>query len=1673
MVDNNMIDKSIVKQIFETARIEEVIGEFIPLKKRGENFVGYCPFHQGKYASLSVSPSKRYFKCFACRKGGNVVSFLMKYKHLTYKESLQWLADKYKIEFNTQDDSISSKQTGEDDYTQKRLPLTFIDTEVSIDSQKVKDYGAVRDDGAMLHTQSAEEFYAFVSEHYTLCGHNILNFDLKYIHLEEKHLFIDTLSLSPLLFPRKPYHRLVKDDKLQVDELNNPVNDAKKARDLFYDELEAWNALSPKRQMIYCGLLEHTHEFGGFFDWLGMHNPIMPDFMAELIREEFAGKICTHANITAVVRHYPIELAFALAVIGADDLQSLTPAWVLRNYPKVNNVMAFLCNTPCGKCDYCKHRLHAHIGLKEFFGYDEFRIFDGEPMQQKAVEAAIHGESLLTIFPTGGGKSLTFQLPALMAGRNIHGLTVVISPLQSLMKDQVDNLAERGVSDAVSINGLLDPIERATAIQQVAEGTANLLYIAPEMLRSKTIERLLLSRNVVRFVIDEAHCFSAWGQDFRTDYLYIGDFIRELQKKKQQPHPIAVSCFTATAKQKVVSDICDYFKQKLDIDLKVFASNAERKNLHYSVLHAETADEKYTQLRNLILAHQCSTIIYVARTRRTRELADRLKRDGIHALPFNGKMEAVEKVANQNAFMNGETKVIVATSAFGMGVDKKDVGLVIHYDISDSLENYVQEAGRAGRDPQMEADCYVLFDDGDLDKHFILLNQTKLSISEIQQVWKAIKELTVKQEKVNCSPLEIARQAGWNDDDSADIETRVRGAITALEQAGFICRGNNAPRIFATGIKVRSMDEARQRLNASMLFDDVTREEAARIIHSLISSRATAEGRGAEAESRIDYLADILGMKKDSVMRSVNLMRQEGLLADTQDMQAYIDRANITRSLDDILHLEQFLLERINTETTTFNYKQLNAEAQSSGHPRCTVKQLRMLLHFLLIKGYLRKEEHAASDSVSVRLEVDKETTISRFNRRVELCRYAAKTLTASAEEKMVNFSMIELLNNYNSVRQTSVFNSMEKATLGDIEEALLYLSKAGLLKIEGGFMVIYNTMQLHRKVERTRRYGKEQYRLLDEFYKQRIQQIHIVGEYANMMVRDYDAAIQFVSDYFLLDYKLFITKYFKGERRTQITQNITPAKYEQIFGSLSPKQREIIDDKQSKYIVVAAGPGSGKTRVLVHKLASLLLMEDVKHEQLLMLTFSRAAATEFKKRLIELVGNAAHFVDIKTFHSYSFDLIGKNGSLEEADSVVQRAAEMIEKGEVEESKIAKSVLVIDEAQDMSADDFRLVKALMRQNEEMRVIAVGDDDQNIYAFRGSNSMYLQSLITNYQATLYELTENYRSDHSIVDYANHFVQQLPNRMKHNPIVAVSKETGSVYQCAEFKIQGLGTTAVLTVTNEQALQVAHLLRQQGKHVRFIQSTNDFRFINLAEVRYFFKQLGKTEDGTISREQWVEAKRRTEEAYSTSNCFNAMKHFFVDFETTHNTFYRSDLREFALESSIEDFIATEDNTVFVSTIHKAKGREFDNVHLLLGSIQRMDLDMMRAIYVGITRAKHSLYIYNDTLFLTTQPSIVLALSMRDVWLDFFRNRNEQVLRLRSGNKLSYSEGYLLNQQGMYIASLSSTMRDRIKELESKNYQVSDVEVSYVVAWRPREEKQEVAICLANIILKTHCSI
>ncbi len=1592
--------------------------------------------------------------------------------------------------------------------------IAVIDTEIDPRSKKILDIGGIKNDGSSFHSGVHNDFVSFLKETQFICGHNIINHDIKYIWkaITEAGInssnVIDTLYLSPLLFPTKPYHALLKDDKLQTDDINNPLNDSIKAKDLFYDEIAAFHQLDEPLKQIFYQLLHDKREFCSFFEFVDYQiNKINPE---SLIRSNFNTEICEHADLLKLISQHPVELAYCLSLIACKNRYSITPHWVLKNYPEVDRIMFLLRNKPClTGCYYCNQALDIYKGLKTYFGFDSYRTYAGEPLQEKAVKAAIDNQSILAVFPTGGGKSITFQVPALMSGAATKGLTVVISPLQSLMKDQVDNLEKIGITDAVTINGLLDPIERAKSFERVEDGSVSILYIAPESLRSKSIERLLLGRKIVRFVIDEAHCFSSWGQDFRVDYLYIGDFIKSIQEKKNLDEIIPVSCFTATAKKKVIEDICAYFKAKLSVDLELFSTSSTRTNLQYSVFQKSGEDEKYDTVRDLISEKNCPTIIYVSRTRRTDLLARRLTQDGFNARPYHGKMDAKEKTANQNAFISGEVQIMVATSAFGMGVDKKDVGMVIHYDISDSLENYIQEAGRAGRDEHISADCFVLFNEEDLSKHFILLNQTKLSIKEIQQVWKAIKEITKFRSTVSNSALEIARKAGW-DDNVVEIETRVTTAIAALEDAGYLKRGQNIPRIFANSILSKNAQEAIEKINASQRFNEKQKEKGIRIIKKLISSKSRKQANDEPAESRIDYISDHLGIVKEEVINIITLLREEKILADAKDLTAFIKKGENTNRSYSIVNIysqiEKFLLPMFGEEEKTFHLKELNEGAELNGCKEVTPNKIKTVINFWAIKNWIKRHNHNYSrNHITVKYTQSQESIEEKLKRRHELAKFIVDYLYLKSrenatkgepekEEVLVEFSVHELKEKYEKSLQLFKLN----ISTDDIEDTLFYLSRIEAIKIEGGFLVVYNQLTLDRiEQDNKKRYKTEDYQKLNQFYENKVQQIHIVGEYAQKMIGDYKGALQFVEDYFQLNYASFLNKYFPGSRQNEIKKNITPTKFQQLFGTLSPTQLEIIKDNETRNIVVVAGPGSGKTRVLVHKLASLLLMEDVKHEQLLMLTFSRAAATEFKKRLLELIGNAANYIEIKTFHSYCFDLLGKVGSLDKSDSILHAATEKIKNGDVEINRITKTVLVIDEAQDMNAEEFALIDALIEKNEDMRVIAVGDDDQNIYEFRGASSKYLEQFIAERQAKKYELIENYRSKSNLVEFTNGFVKTLRHRLKTTPISANHQIDGHI-KLVHYKSGNLatplvndilstplsGTTCVLTKTNEEALQITGLLLKNKVPARLIQSNDGFSLYNLLEIRCFLNEINSGNDVIlISDEIWNKAKKALKDRFNRSTRLEICENLIKEFEATNpKQKYKSDLEVFIRESKLEDFIGGNSETIFVSTIHKAKGKEFDTVFIMLDNFNPSTDEAKRQLYVAMTRAKQNLIIHLNGAYLDhvvtrkldkiedreiylPPGQLAMHLTHKDVNLGYFEFIQRRLKTIMSGDLLNFTIEGCTNTNGDLVLKFSGKFIETIKAHEANGYRLHGAKVNFILFWKKPDEEQEFQIAFARI--------
>lgn len=368
--------------------------------------------------------------------------------------------------------------------------------------------------------------------------------------------------------------------------------------------------------------------------------------------------------------------------------------------------------------------------LKHFFGYDSFRL-----AQEKIVEEALQNRDLLIIMPTGGGKSLCFQLPALLK----PGLMIVVSPLISLMQDQVDALLDNGIG-ATFLNSTLSWDEVRSRENAILNGKIKLLYVAPERLLGEKFGPFL---DIVRsqigisaFAIDEAHCVSEWGHDFRPEY-------RQIKQLRQRYPDIPVLALTATATKRVQQDIVQQLMLKQP---SIHIASFNRPNLYYDVQPKQS--QSYNQLLKLIKSHQGSGIVYCLSRRNVDEIAFRLQNDGISALPYHAGMSDEARSTNQTRFIRDDVEVMVATIAFGMGINKLDVRFVIHYDLPRNLESYYQESGRSGRDGE-PAHCTLFYSPGDIRKIKYLIDQ-KPDPKEQQIAWQQLNQVIDYAEGAEC-----------------------------------------------------------------------------------------------------------------------------------------------------------------------------------------------------------------------------------------------------------------------------------------------------------------------------------------------------------------------------------------------------------------------------------------------------------------------------------------------------------------------------------------------------------------------------------------------------------------------------------------------------------------------------------------------------------------------------------------------------------------------------------------------------------------------------------------------------------------------------------------------------------------------------------------------------------
>ncbi len=738
-------------------------------------------------------------------------------------------------------------------------------------------------------------------------GHNLIAFDLPYLAAARPSLrllerpAVDTLRLSPLAFPRNPYHSLVKhyqDGGLKSGRRNDPEWDAKIALDLFGDEREALAKAAPDLLAAWHWLC--TPNPGGvdraldgfFFRLRRAGRPSQTEARAVIGRRLENAACATQARgVIADAVTFGWPLAYALAWLSVAGGNSVMPPWVRHQFPEAGQLVRRLRDTACTdpSCGWCREFHDAGKELKRWFGYDGFRPEpaddEGRPMQQAIVQEAMAGRHVLGILPTGTGKSLCYQIPALSRYDKTGALSVVISPLVALMADQVTGLEERGIGCCVTVNGLLSMPERADALDRIRLGDAGILLISPEQLRSRSLRRALDQREIGAWVLDEAHCLSRWGHDFRPDYRYVGRFIRE--KAGNRPVP-PVLCLTATAKPDVVDDIDRHFREELGIELAVFDGGAERANLAFEVIPT-TGGEKFSDILQVLESHlppgmPGGAIVYCATRRQTEDVAEFLKLKGVAADRFHAGLPPETKKEVQRRFIAGELRAIAATNAFGMGIDKPDVRLVIHADIPGSLENYFQEAGRAGRDRDL-ARCVLLYAADDVERQFGMSARSRLTREEIHGILRALRNLDRKK-RFNGDVVATAGEILGEDEekvferDSATDDTRVRTAIAWLEESQLLTREENAVQVFPSSLRVGSLDEAKRRL-AKAGITDTYRRQLLLIAEALI---------GADADEGIstDELMEVSGLGPEGVRGALYDLERFGIASNDTALTAFV-----------------------------------------------------------------------------------------------------------------------------------------------------------------------------------------------------------------------------------------------------------------------------------------------------------------------------------------------------------------------------------------------------------------------------------------------------------------------------------------------------------------------------------------------------------------------------------------------------------------------------------------------------------------------------------------------------------------------------------------------------------------------------------------------------------------
>ena len=1357
--------------------------------------------------------------------------------------------------------------------------VLIIDLEVDPKTDKPFKIGAFRPDSGLSFEKTfrgEKGFHTALGEmaHLTsglkwLMGHNILGHDLKYLKAVVpeaawlKVPVIDTLWLSPLAFPQNPYHRLIKNHKIISSEINSPLSDCHACWQLFQDQCTAFGKIKaekPEEFALWTALSDIPLPYRLSEDIMIPERDTSPDvkklidtiwLMMQDNNDQGRLKVCRTRFLELMktdIRNpaiYP-SLGYALSWLNVSGGNSVLAPWVRHQFPDTARLIAELRDHDCGstECRYCQDTLNPEAQLQRYFKLPTFRDVKGFDGGQRAVvQSGMKGLHTLAVLPTGGGKSLCYQLPALNRYYRNGGLTIVVSPLQSLMKDQLDGLEKKGATCAAMLNGLVEVVERAQILDKTALGDIGILFVAPEQFRNRSFITAISQRQINGWVFDEAHCLSKWGHDFRPDYLYAVKFIAEYSKNSGAVAP--VSCFTATAKPDVLADITHHFREEMGIEFRQFIGDNARDNLFYDVqeISDDLKKQKINELLHRELDHQSGgAVVFVGRRKSAETYSNYLKEQGWACEHFHAGLGNNEKADIQNQFVGGSLRVIVATNAFGMGVDKPDVRLVIHAEITGSLENYLQEAGRAGRD-QADAKCVLLYDGKDVDTQFSISKMSQIELRDLKSVWKKVGWLNhAAYGKDHCGEIvatggEILRDTEEYmsfDSDDRQADTKVKTVLAWLERAELLERKENQTRIFPARSGRLNLEEALVIIEKSEFSQRIS--EIYRTIAEIVFNAPE------DAPLSTDDLVQVTACSFTELRGHLKKLEELGILTNDTHMTVILRTDNIKpadKHLAQVIDWEEKLWQVLKNEIPEADqgvWQNLSLSAVCHQMHEAGLEtnpaEIKLLMQSLADDKAVERKNSSGSFQIrdvgnnllKVRFKNPKSDSWENVQNNAELRRHIslcllpflmAKTNGVRQKDVMVETRMGELVQQLTDDLVLSVQIPADRRELL-LRQTLLFMHKQGIIKLNHGMTILRHAMTITpnpKALSAKRQYLAEDYKPLSIFYGEKRFQIHVMQEYALRALKNLTEGLNLVRDYFGLEEKNFKNKWFKG-RLKELDEPASPQTLREITDGLNEMQKAVVTDQSGSNRLILAGPGSGKTRVIVHRVAYLLRVQHVPASAIIVLTFNRLAAQEVKRRLFGLVGSLAAAVTVMTYDGMAMRLLGvrfdgnnreygKSQFKEWCRQAVAMLSDDLENDDGNDETRERIMagfryILVDEYQDISEEHYRLVSALAgrkwAEEDKLTILAVGDDDQNIYAFNGTSNEYIHRFQKDYDVAQPDyLTYNYRSTQYIISAANSVINGMTGRLKtlHPIVINPERQTqpnGGVWAATDSERQG---------------------------------------------------------------------------------------------------------------------------------------------------------------------------------------------------------------------------------------------------------------------------------------------